>query len=83
MALEPAGCKRGPLRRTLMCKDVEALRFSYDPPRRAVVGRPEVLDERCLPPGTLGHGGRFGKGPLAPWLTGRGVPLSRPGLPPF
>ena len=82
MALEPAACKRGPLRRTLMCKDAEALRFSYDPLRRAVVGRPEVLDERCLPPGTLGHGGRFGKGPLASWLTGRGVPLSRPGLSP-
>lgn len=82
MALEPANHKREPLRRTLMCKDVEVLRFSYDPLRRVVVGKPEVLDERYLPLGALGHDGRFGKGPLASWLTGRGVPLSRPGLSP-
>lgn len=72
MALGPAGCKRGPLRRTLMCKDVEALRFSCRPPaahggrqaggaRRAVPAAGDAGPRRPVrqgPPRTVAHRAR-------------------------
>lgn len=75
-------CAGSPVRRTLMCKNVEVATFTYDPRKRVVTGKKSLLNPEFLPVGCHGHDGRFSATDLGTWITARGIPLSRPGLSP-
>lgn len=70
------------IRRTLMCRDHEAVRFSYDLALQRVVGRPSIIDESFIPLGCLEPNGAFSSSRLQRWLSNRAVPATRPGLVP-
>lgn len=63
---------------TLMCRDHEVLRFGYDPRHSSVTWR-DVLNGRFAPPGTIDRSGRVTRPSLALWISGRGIPVGRPG----
>lgn len=70
------------IRRTLMCRDHEVLRFSYDPTLQRVIGKPIVVDPMYMPLGCLEPNGSFSSSRLRSWLSNRAVPATRPGLAP-
>lgn len=70
------------IRRTLMCRGREAVRFSYDLTLQRVVGKPAVIDASYFPLGCLEPNGAFSTSRLQRWLSNRAVPTTRPGLAP-
>ena len=68
--------------RTLMCRDHEVARFSYDPYKRIVTGKARILDPIYLPQGCLDENASFSSKRLSRWLTNRAVPATRPGVAP-
>jgi hypothetical protein len=75
-------CDNRPVRRTLMCKNVEVASFAYDSRKRMVVGKARLLNPEFLPVGCHGNDGRFNTASLGAWISARGIPPSRPGLSP-
>ena len=74
--------KRWVIRRTLMCRDHEVVRFSYDLSLGRVVGKPQLIDGTYLPIGCLEANGALSTRRLGTWLRNRAVPATRPGLAP-
>lgn len=68
--------------RTLMCRDHEVARFSYDPEKRIVTGKAHVISSTYLPQGCLDESSSFSSRRLSRWLTNRAVPATRPGISP-
>lgn len=68
--------------RTLMCRDHEAVRFSYDPEKRIATGKTRTIDAGYLPQGCLDESSSFSSKRLSRWLTNRAVPATRPGIAP-
>ena len=68
--------------RTLMCRDHEAARFSYDLTVRDVAGKVRVIDPVYLPQGCLDESGPFSGKRLSRRLSNRAVRATRPGTAP-
>ena len=68
--------------RTLMCRDHEVARFSYDVEKRLVTGKAHIIDSAHLPQGCLDESSSFSSKRFSLWLTNRAVPATRPGVAP-
>jgi len=61
-----------------MCRDHEALAFTWNVPERRVAGRINVIDGRYVPWGALDNDGRTNRRMLATWMQHRSIPSLRP-----
>lgn len=65
---------------TLMCRDHEALAFTWNVPERRVVGHVRLIDITYVPWGALDLNGRPNRSTIGSWMQHRSIPTLRPNV---